>query len=126
MYASSLEQKVFPNNRTKMPNASDCNNHLFIVRPTQSLLSCQVEDGPLTGIEVEYISREVESGLMDLVLEMEMEYCLDEELTSHNPSDYLAYALLSGFERGTCSKLAKYLYSAGFFTTSRRFILFVY
>ena len=89
-----------------------------------------MEDGPLIGIEVEYISREVESGLMDLVLEMEMEYCLDEEITSHNPSEYLAHALVSGYaeiERGTRSKLAKYLYSAGFFTTSRRFILsFVY
>ena len=83
----------------------------------------------MTGIEVEYISREVESGLMDLVLEMEMEYCLDEEITSHNPSGNLAYALLSHYaqiEGGTRSMLAKYLRSAGFFTTSRRFILFVY
>ena len=83
----------------------------------------QVEDGPLTDIEVEYISREVESGLMDLVLEMEMEYCLDEELTSHNPSGNLAYALFSGYaeiERGTRSKLAKYLQTAGFSPTSQK------
>ena len=83
----------------------------------------QVEDGPLTDIEVEYISREVESGLMDLVLEMEMEYCLDEELTSHNPSEYLAYALVSGYaerEHGTRSKLAKFLQTAGFSPTSQK------
>ena len=77
----------------------------------------------MTGIEVEYISREVESGLMDLVLEMEMEYCLDEELTSHNASGNLAYALLSHYaqiEGGTCYKLAKYLRSAKLTNTYRR------
>ena len=77
----------------------------------------------MTGIEVEYISREVESGLMDLVLEMEMEYCLDEELTSHNPSGNLAYALLSHYaqiEGGTCYKLSKYLRSAKLTKTYRR------
>ena len=82
-----------------------------------------MEDGPLTDIEVEYISREVESGLMDLVLEMEMEYCLDEEITSHNPSGNLAYALVSGYaerEHGTRSKLAKYLQTAGFSPTSQK------
>ena len=83
----------------------------------------QVKDGPLTETEVEYISREVESGLMDLVLEMEMEYCLDEEITSHNPSGNLAYALLSHYaqiEGGTCYKLAEYLRSAKFIVTYRR------
>lgn len=84
----------------------------------------QIEDGPLTKNEVENVSKGIECGcLEDLVEVMEMQYSLEEAKKAQDRSKSLAHAVISDFakrERETRYKLAQFLQAANFIDTSQR------
>ena len=70
------------------------------------------------------MSKEIKSGLQDLVKEMEMEYSLSEAQTARD-SDEPEYLVISDFaerERGTRYQLAEYLRSTRFIVLSQRYV----
>ena len=83
-----------------------------------------IEDGPLTPIEIENVSREVERDVEDLVREMEMECSLDRAKSARQPpSRGLAYAVISDFaasKEKTRYELAQHLQSAKLLDTSQK------
>ena len=69
------------------------------------------------------IERGGESGLEELVREMEMEYSLEEAKKARDSSRGFAYAVISDYaerERGTRYKLAQFLRAVRFVDASRK------
>ena len=85
-----------------------------------------IEDGPLTPVEIENVSREVEMDVEDLVREMELEYSLDKAKSAQqHPSRGLAYVVISDFaasKEKTRYELARYLQSAKLLDTSQKLL----
>ena len=70
------------------------------------------------------MSKEIKSGLQELVKEMEMEYSLSEAQTARD-CDEPGYLVISDFakgERGTRYQLAEYLRATRFIVLSQRYV----
>ena len=86
-------------------------------------MQAQIEDGCLTEIEIENVSREVESQLVDLVKVMEMEYSFNEAVNSYDSTGGVAYAVIYDFthiEGDTRYELAHHMRLINCTNASRR------
>ena len=86
------------------------------------VLQVYIEDGQLTKAEIGNVSRKVEVKLVDLVMEMEMEYSFREAVNCLNPSPDPAKSVITDFAEGrdgTRYRLAEFLTEAKFHNTSK-------